>query len=271
MSRKVNPLSLRLGHSKTWDSSWFATRKQKAKSYAEQLHRDLEIRRLLQHFFEEKSGIVVGFIGIHTSSQLVSDKVPGERRRYTSWKEETDHTYHIHVVLHSMGSKVDYIRIKDLLHKAFPGYNFMLYVEDYAMGQDRNSLLRTLESSHGRSNMRGVQMDSLLCLFVASLESGKSKFLCDALKSQLERTPIHLSILDAMDRVLETAYEMGEFQGCRIQLKGRLNGSERSRLEQIQHGRVPLQTLSAPIDHSMGEFHTPFGICSIRVWLYVQV
>jgi hypothetical protein len=269
MSRKVNPLSLRLGHSKTWDSSWFATRKHKTKSYAEQLHRDLEIRRLLQFFFEEKSGIFVGFIGIHTSCQLISDKMQGERRSYTSWEKEKGHVYHIHVILHSVGSKVDYRLAKDLLHKAFPECAFMLYIEDYAMGQDRNNLLKTLESSHGRSNMRGVQMDSLLCLFVASLESGKSKFLCDALKSQLERTPMHLSILDAMDRVLETAYEMGEFQGCKIQLKGRLNGSERSRLEQIQHGRVPLQTLSAPIDHSMGEFHTPFGVCSIRVWFYV--
>ena len=42
MGQKVNPVGLRLGINRTWDSRWFATR-----DYADQRHEDLEIRDFL--------------------------------------------------------------------------------------------------------------------------------------------------------------------------------------------------------------------------------
>ena len=43
MGHKVNPIGLRLGINRTWDSRWFADG-----SYADQLHQDLEIRKILK-------------------------------------------------------------------------------------------------------------------------------------------------------------------------------------------------------------------------------
>ena len=43
MGQKVNPIGLRLGINRTWDSRWFA-----AKNYAELLHEDLHLRRYLR-------------------------------------------------------------------------------------------------------------------------------------------------------------------------------------------------------------------------------
>ncbi|MCH7896574.1 MAG: 30S ribosomal protein S3 [candidate division NC10 bacterium] len=43
MGQKVHPVGFRLGYIKTWKSRWFATR-----SYADQLHEDLRIRRYLK-------------------------------------------------------------------------------------------------------------------------------------------------------------------------------------------------------------------------------
>lgn len=43
MGQKVNPIGLRLGINKLWDSRWFAT-----KDYATNLHQDLEIRRFVE-------------------------------------------------------------------------------------------------------------------------------------------------------------------------------------------------------------------------------
>ncbi|MCW8971110.1 MAG: 30S ribosomal protein S3, partial [Rhodospirillales bacterium] len=43
MGQKVNPIGLRLGINKTWDSRWFADRKE----YAKRLHEDLAIRKYL--------------------------------------------------------------------------------------------------------------------------------------------------------------------------------------------------------------------------------
>ncbi|RMD63198.1 MAG: 30S ribosomal protein S3, partial [Alphaproteobacteria bacterium] len=42
MGQKVNPIGLRLGINRTWDSRWFAD-----SSYASLLHEDLRIRRFL--------------------------------------------------------------------------------------------------------------------------------------------------------------------------------------------------------------------------------
>ncbi len=43
MGRKVNPIGFRLGINKTWESRWFA----EGKEYAQRLHQDAEIRRLI--------------------------------------------------------------------------------------------------------------------------------------------------------------------------------------------------------------------------------
>ena len=43
MGQKVNPISLRLGINRTWDSRWYAD----GPSYADQLHQDLGLRKFL--------------------------------------------------------------------------------------------------------------------------------------------------------------------------------------------------------------------------------
>jgi small subunit ribosomal protein S3 len=43
MGQKVNPIGLRLGINKTWDSRWFS-----GKDYADKLHEDLRIRKYLK-------------------------------------------------------------------------------------------------------------------------------------------------------------------------------------------------------------------------------
>jgi len=42
MGQKVNPIGLRLGINRTWDSRWFADR-----DYAMLLHEDLKLRKYL--------------------------------------------------------------------------------------------------------------------------------------------------------------------------------------------------------------------------------
>ena len=44
MGQKVNPIGLRLGVNRTWDSRWFASRGE----YARLLHEDLKMRELLE-------------------------------------------------------------------------------------------------------------------------------------------------------------------------------------------------------------------------------
>ena len=48
MGHKVNPIGLRLGINRTWDSRWFA-----AKSYADLLHQDLRVRSYLRQRLQQ--------------------------------------------------------------------------------------------------------------------------------------------------------------------------------------------------------------------------
>lgn len=55
--------------------------------------------------------------------------------------------------------------------------------------------------------------------------------------------------------------------GFLIQIKGRINGSDRSRRLTIRKGSIPLHTMDAAIDQSFSEATTIYGKCSVKVWL----
>ncbi len=45
MGRKVHPIGFRLNINKPWDGRWYA----KGSEYVDQLHQDLEIRKMIHH------------------------------------------------------------------------------------------------------------------------------------------------------------------------------------------------------------------------------
>lgn len=57
-------------------------------------------------------------------------------------------------------------------------------------------------------------------------------------------------------------------KGIRIQMSGRLNGAEMSRIEKEVQGSVPLHTLRADIDYAQVHANTPTGVIGIKVWIY---
>jgi len=56
--------------------------------------------------------------------------------------------------------------------------------------------------------------------------------------------------------------------GIKIQVSGRLNGTDMARSEWLREGRVPLQTLRADIDYVSKQAKTIYGILGIKVWLF---
>ena len=54
MGQKVNPIGLRLGINRTWDSRWFSD-KESGREYARLLHKDLAIRKFLLKRLKEAS------------------------------------------------------------------------------------------------------------------------------------------------------------------------------------------------------------------------
>ena len=71
----------------------------------------------------------------------------------------------------------------------------------------------------------------------------------------------------AMRRAVQNAEKAGA-QGIKVQVAGRLGGSEMSRTEWSHEGQVPLHTLRSVIDYGFDEARTTYGRIGVKVWVY---
>jgi small subunit ribosomal protein S3 len=81
---------------------------------------------------------------------------------------------------------------------------------------------------------------------------------------QLER---RVAFRRAMKQAVSRTMQRGA-RGVKIQVGGRLGGSEMSRRETEKEGRVPLHTLRADVDFGQAEAHTTFGRIGVKAWIY---
>lgn len=91
-----------------------------------------------------------------------------------------------------------------------------------------------------------------------------AKLVADSISSQLERRIIFRR---AMKRAVQNAMRIGA-KGIKVEVNGRLGGTEIARTEWYHEGRVPLHTLRASIDYSASEAHTTYGIIGVKVWIF---
>jgi small subunit ribosomal protein S3 len=71
-----------------------------------------------------------------------------------------------------------------------------------------------------------------------------------------------------MKKALERIAGVKEVKGVRIEVAGRLNGSEIARREWLAQGQLPRQTIRADIDYAKVEANTTYGVVGVKVWLY---
>ncbi|HZY85499.1 MAG TPA: 30S ribosomal protein S3 [Gemmataceae bacterium] len=69
-----------------------------------------------------------------------------------------------------------------------------------------------------------------------------------------------------MKRAIDTTMEAGA-KGVRIQMAGRLAGSEMARTESNMAGSIPLSTLRARIEYGFAEAKTAQGHIGVKVWI----
>lgn len=70
-----------------------------------------------------------------------------------------------------------------------------------------------------------------------------------------------------MKRAAEDVMKAGA-KGVKVNMAGRLGGSEMARRETTHEGSIPLSTLSAVIDYGFVEAWTTYGHIGIKVWIY---
>lgn len=202
MGQKVNPIGIRVGINRTWDSRWFS-----AKNYAEKLVEDLKLRAFV---FEKLKTAGVSKVIIERAAK--NTKV-------------TVHTARPGVIIGKKGADIEKLR-KDLSSKA--GGEVSLNIVE----------------------IRKPEIDAQL--------------VAEGVAQQLER---RVSFRRAMKRATQSAMRLGG-KGIRVNVSGRLAGSDIARMEWYREGRVPLHTLRADLDYGTAEALTTFGIIGVKVWIY---
>jgi small subunit ribosomal protein S3 len=117
-------------------------------------------------------------------------------------------------------------------------------------------LRRTLEAMTGkriRVTIQEIRQPELDAFLVAR-----------SIADQLEK---RVAFRRAMKQAVQRAQRFGA-KGVRVQVSGRLGGSEMSRREWDRWGRVPLHTLRADIDYGQTEARTTYGVIGVKVWIY---
>jgi small subunit ribosomal protein S3 len=90
-----------------------------------------------------------------------------------------------------------------------------------------------------------------------------AKLVAQSIAEQLQN---RVAFRRAMKRALTSAMRSGA-TGVRVQVSGRLGGSEMARTEGYSEGRVPLHTLRADIDYGLYEARTTFGRIGVKCWI----
>jgi small subunit ribosomal protein S3 len=91
-----------------------------------------------------------------------------------------------------------------------------------------------------------------------------AQLVADGVAQQLER---RVMFRRAMKRSVQNAMRQGA-EGIKVQVGGRLGGTEIARSEWYREGRVPLHTLRADIDYATSEAATTYGIIGVKVWIF---
>ena len=204
MGQKVNPISMRLGINKTWDSRWYANKNE----YAVLLKEDIKMRKKI--FKDLKNAAI---------SKVIIER-PHKKCLVTI------HSGRPGLIIGKKGVEIENLKNK----------------------------LQKFTDSDVVVNIVEVRKPEINATLVA-----------ENIAQQLER---RVGFRRAMKRSVQSAMRVGA-QGIRINCGGRLGGAEIARTEWYREGRVPLHTLRSDVDYGVASAYTTYGICGIKVWIYL--
>ena len=204
MGQKVNPISMRLGINRTWDSRWYAGKNE----YSKLIQEDIHMREMI--FKDLKNAAIANVVIERPHKKCLV----------------TIHSGRPGLIIGKKGADIENLKKK----------------------------LQKITSSEVVVNIVEVRKPEINATLVA-----------ENIAQQLER---RIGFRRAMKRAVQSAMRLGA-QGIRINCGGRLGGAEIARTEWYREGRVPLHTLRSDIDYGVASAHTTYGICGIKVWIFL--
>jgi small subunit ribosomal protein S3 len=249
MGQKVNAIGLRLGVNRSWESNWFI----EGRNYGALLHKDLLIHSFLTRVHEREGGLV-GRILIQRQRKELSVFLHLYQPQEAKKEPLLQQALLEKALIKINGGEVD-LKVIDLLqsHKSLRAY-----------------LTRKLTSSLNAYKSRPYFREGSNLMAIGLLTRNTS-LLAKYFAQQIEKDFRHNPFIDFLKRVLPLLVDnLPEIKGLRFQFKGRLNGSDRSKVQWFQYGRIAFQTIDQNIDYGYAPAFTPYGVCGIKVWVVYE-
>ena len=108
-----------------------------------------------------------------------------------------------------------------------------------------------------------VNKDILLDIQEVKKPDLVAQLVAESVALQLER---RIAFRRAMKKSVQGTMSVGAL-GIRLQVSGRLGGSDIARTETTRAGSVPLHTLRANVDYGFAEARTVYGLIGVKCWI----
>ncbi len=140
--------------------------------------------------------------------------------------------------------------IKITIYTARPGVVIGKKGEDIEKLKKKISLISNVPCQINIYEIRKIEIDA--------------KLIADNISFQLEKRMMFRRV---MKRSINNAIRLG-VKGIKVEISGRLGGTEIARREWYKEGRIPLHTLRADIDFCVSKAITTYGVIGIKVWIF---
>ena len=95
-----------------------------------------------------------------------------------------------------------------------------------------------------------------------------TKFIATFLRMYYKQRKSLNKFIHFLNLLLLFLYKFKIVSGIRIQMKGRLRGTPRSKKYVFQQGQIPTQTIALPISYTFIPLYTRYGVVGLKVWIY---
>ena len=251
MGQKVNPIGLRVGIIRDWESKWYAA----PKDFAPLLYEDYLIRKTIK------------FLPVYKEPKYI-DKKDAEGNVLIDGK--TNEPVKIKVK--------EQINVKDIQTLSSAGIA-SIQIERPA----KNKISVTINAAKpgiiiGKGGSAIDYVKKAIQKVVTGIELNKinvtvkeiksaftnAQIVAETIQQQIEK---RVSFKRAMKQAVDKAMKFG-VKGIKVRTSGRLGGAEMARVEKENAGKVPLHTLRADIDYGFAEAWTQYGHIGVKVWIY---
>ena len=249
MGQKIIPISLRLNKKKNWNSKWIVSKTE----YANFLHFDFEIKQYFKTIFNYKNFKLININIIKISNNI---------NIYVYIQKNTKKYY-----------QLSYNKIINHLNLYYPNNNIKLFIKNIQFFEFINlkKTIKKIFNKIKKKNRINKNVKKMIYNFSYAFYTKNIIIITFYIKQTLERKKTHKKFINNIDNMLQEFFKIfSNFVGYRLQFKGRLNKSKRKKKMVFQKGKIPLNSLEYDIKYHFNEFQTPSGICSIKLWIFLN-